>query len=176
MRKLVLLFVILVLAGAALAQQSASKLDLFGGYSYFNGSTSGADGRFSLNGWNAQATYNFNHWLGATADFGGYYGSPFQTSANDYSFLFGPTVNLRVPHVTPYMHALFGVDRFHVDLAGGSGTDSAFASAVGGGLDVPIKGGFGLRAAQVDWLRTNHFSNSQNNMRFSTGVVYRFGE
>ncbi len=165
-----------MLSNVAIGQQSASKFDLFGGYSYFNGSTSGAHGRFNLNGWNAQATYNFNHWLGATADFGGYYGSPFRVSANDYSFLFGPTVSVRVPHCTPYAHALFGVDRFHVSVLGGSGTDSAFAMAMGGGLDIPIKSSFAIRAAQVDWLRSNHFRNSQDNVRISTGVVFRWGE
>jgi hypothetical protein len=174
MRKIALLFTVLMLAGVAMAQNE-SKFDVFGGYSYFNGSTAGAAGRFSLNGWTGQGTYNFISWLGATADFGGYYGSPFSISTRDYSFLFGPTISLRVPHVTPFVHALFGVDRFHVNLVGGSGTDSAFASAVGGGVDIPLKGSFAIRAAQVDWLRTNHFSSSQNNMRFSTGVVFRFG-
>jgi len=74
------------------------------------------------------------------------------------------------------VHALFGVDRFHVNVIGGSGTDSAFAMAIGGGLDVPIKQKFAIRVAQVDWLRTNHFSAAQNNVRLSTGVVFRFGE
>ncbi len=177
MRKLILLLTILMLGSLlASAQQSSSKLDLFGGYSYFNGSTSGVVGRYNLNGWNAQGTYNLNHWLGATADFGGYYGSPFTLSANDYSFLFGPTVSLRTSHFTPYVHALFGVDRAHLSLIGGSVTNSAFAMAVGGGLDVPIKGRFSLRAAQVDWLRSDHFSTSQNNLRVSTGLVLHFGE
>lgn len=176
MRKVFLLLTVLVLSAAAVAQESASKLDVFGGYSYFNGSTSGSAGRFSLNGWNGQATYNFSRWLGATADLGGYYGSPFGVSANDYSFLFGPTLNLRLPRCTPYAHALFGVDRFHASVVGGSGSDSAFASAVGGGLDIPVRGRFAIRAAQLDWLRTNHFNAGQNNMRLSTGVVFRFGE
>jgi len=176
MRKLILCIAIFALAGAACAQQEASKFDLFGGYSYFNGSTSGVADRFSLNGWNVQGTYNVNRWLGATADIGGYYGSPFHVSTHDYTFLFGPTFTVRASHVTPYVHALFGVDRFHVNVIGASGTDSAFAMAVGGGLDVPIKPKFAIRVAQVDWLRTNHFSAAQNNVRLSTGVVFRFGE
>lgn len=177
MRKLTLLFAILTLGSLfATAQQGASKFDVFGGYSYFNGSTSGAAGRYSLNGWNGQGTYNVNHWLGATADFGGYYGSPFTVSAHDYSFLFGPTVSLRTPHFTPYFHTLFGVDRASAALLGTSISDTAFAMAVGGGLDVPLKGRLSVRAAQVDWLRTDHFSTGQNNLRVSTGLVFRFGE
>ncbi len=176
-RKITLLLAILTLGSLlATAQQSASKFDVFGGYSYFNGSTSGVTSRYSLNGWNGQATYNFTPWLGATADFGGYYGSPFSLSAHDTSFLFGPTVSLRTAHFTPYVHALFGVDNAKVSLLGGSVSDTGFAMAVGGGLDIPVKGRLSVRAAQVDWLRETHFSAAQNNLRISTGLVFRFGE
>jgi len=175
-RKLAVLVAVLMLGGFAAAQQDTSKFDVFGGYSYFNGSSSGAAGRFSLNGWNGQGTFNFMPWLGATADFGGYYGSPFNVTANDYTFLFGPTVNIHTPHMTPFVHALFGADRFHAGALGGAINDTAFAMAVGGGVDIPVKGIFAIRAGQLDWLRTEHYSNTQNNMRFSTGVVFRFGE
>ncbi|MGC2112312.1 MAG: outer membrane beta-barrel protein [Candidatus Korobacteraceae bacterium] len=176
-RKVIVLLAILTLAGLlASAQQSASKFDVFGGYSYLNGSTSGLGDRFSLNGWNAQGTYNFTHWLGATADFGGYYGSPFSVSAHDYSYLFGPTVSLRTPHFTPYFHTLFGADTFNVSALGGSISDTSFAMAVGGGVDIPVKGRLSIRAGQMDWLRSSHYNTSQNNFRVSTGVVFRFGE
>ncbi len=176
-RKLTVLSAALMLVSlSATAQQSTSKFDVFGGYSYFNGSTSGETSRYSLNGWNGEGTFNFTPWLGGTADFGGYYGSPFSISAHDYTFLFGPTIKVRTPHITPFVHALFGVDRFHAAALDGSINDSAFAIAVGGGADIPVKGMFSIRAGQLDWLRTNHYSNGQNNLRFSTGVVFRFGE
>jgi hypothetical protein len=176
-RKLGFLLAMLTLGTLlASAQQSSSKFDVFGGYSYFNGSTSGVTSRYSLNGWNAQGTYNVNRWLGATADFGGYYGSPFSLSASDHSFLFGPTISLRTPRFTPYVHALFGVDRASASLLGGSVTDTGFAMAIGGGLDIPLKGRLSVRAAQVDWLRETHFTTDQNNLRVSTGLVFRFGQ
>ena len=176
-RKVALLLALITTGSLlAVAQQSPSKLDVLGGYSYFNGSTSGVTDRYSLNGWNAQGTYNLNRWLGATADFGGYYGSPFSLSTNNYSFLFGPTVSMHTAHFTPFAHALFGVDRDHQSLLGGSVSDTAFAMAIGGGLDIPVKGKVSVRAAQVDWLRSDHFSTGQNNLRVSTGVVFRFGE
>lgn len=176
-KKLSLILALLIMSSLfATAQQSASKLDLFGGYSYMSASTSGLSSRFSMNGWNGQGTYNFTPWLGATADFGGYYGSPFNLTAHDYSFLFGPTISLRTPHFTPYFHALFGVDRFSATLLGGTPSNTAFAMAIGGGLDIPVKGRFSIRAAQVDWLRSDHFSTAQNNLRVSTGVVFHIGE
>ncbi|HUI85198.1 MAG TPA: outer membrane beta-barrel protein [Candidatus Binatia bacterium] len=176
-RKLAVLIAILVVGSlVAAAQESTSKFDVFGGYSYFNGDTNSSLGRFSLNGWNAQGTLNFNKWLGLTADFGGYYGSPFHVSTSDYSFLFGPTVTVRSPHFSPYVHALFGVDRLNASGFGASGNDSSFAMAFGGGIDLPLSSRFSIRAGQFDWLRTSHFSTGQNNLRVSTGVVFRFGE
>jgi hypothetical protein len=32
------------------------------------------------------------------------------------------------------------------------------------------------RLAHVDWLRTQHFSTGQNNIRFSTGIMFNFGK
>lgn len=178
MRKLSMVLAILMLGSLfAAAQQSASKIDLFGGYSYFNGGTSGNDGRYSLNGWNGQGTFYLNHWLGATADFGGYYGSPFGVDTHNYSFLFGPTVRIRTTHFTPYVHALFGVDHTWRPLIGGAAiTATSFAMAFGGGVDIPVKSHFVVRAAQLDYLYSDQFGNSQNNLRVSTGVVFQFGE
>lgn len=175
-RRLILLAITLVFGSLFATAQSTSKLDVFGGYSYFNGATAGGGGTYSLNGWNAQATYNLNRWLGATADFGGYYGSPFGPSASTHSFLFGPTISMRTPRFTPYAHVLFGVDRDSASIFGATASNSAFAMAVGGGLDIPVKGRFAIRAAQVDWLRGTNFSNTENNLRVSTGVVFHFGE
>ena len=82
--------------GAA-AQEDTSKVDVFGGYSYFD--RAHGLGAVNLNGWEAQGTYNFNRWLGATADFGGYYARPGPSiDFNEYTFLFGPTV--RPAHAT----------------------------------------------------------------------------
>ncbi len=96
----------------AVAQEDTSKVDLFGGYSYFN--RANGLGGVNLNGWEAQGTYNFNRWLGATADFGGYYARPGPSiDFNEYTFLFGPPVSLRTPHITPFAHALFGVSHLY---------------------------------------------------------------
>ena len=48
----------------------------------------------------------------------------------------------------------------------------------GGGLNVDLSGNFGLRALEVDYLRTtlpNGSANSQNDLRIAFGVIYRFG-
>ena len=47
--------------------------------------------------------------------------------------------------------------------------------AGGGGIDIPISARFSLRAIQADFINTQTFSASQNNLRFSTGLVFRWG-
>jgi hypothetical protein len=59
--------------------------------------------------------------------------------------------------------------------------------AFGGGIDIGLTRHFAIRAAQVDFIRTNFnsldalasglaasTSNSQNSFRYSGGVVWRF--
>lgn len=158
----------------AAAQEDTSKVDVFGGYSYFD--RAHGIGAVNLNGWEAQGNYNFNRWLGATADFGGYYarlgaGIDF----NQYTFLFGPTFSLRTSHITPFAHALFGVSHLYDGAFPNAPVDNPFTFAVGGGIDIPVKGRFAIRGVQLDWIRINYPYNADNVLRVSTGVVFRLG-
>jgi peptidoglycan-associated lipoprotein len=173
----VILAILLIGALPLLAQSDFPRAQVFGGYSYVRADTHDVlSGPQNLNGWNAQGSVNFNKWLGITADFGGYYGSPGQVTIHDYSFLFGPTLTYRTEHVAPFFHALFGGNHINASILGFPGSDTAFAMAFGGGLDLPVGEHFGVRLAQVDWLRTQHFSSGQNNIRFSTGIMFNFGK
>ncbi len=49
------------------------------------------------------------------------------------------------------------------------------SSALGGGMDYSISPRFAVRAFQVDYVHTSLFNTTQNNLRFSTGLVYRWG-
>ena len=173
---IVMLGILLMAALPLLAQDDFPRGQVFGGYSYLSVDTSGLSGRKSLNGWNGQGSVNFNKWLGITGDFGGYYGSPNHVTLHDYSFLFGPTLTYRTAHVAPFFHALFGGNHINASTKGATGGNTAFAMAFGGGLDLPVGEHFGVRLAQVDWLRTQHFSTSQNNIRLSTGIMFNFGK
>ena len=183
MKRGILAFATLLMAGILLlgtlpllAQTDFPRGEVFVGYSYLSVDTGPSSSRKGLNGWNGQASVNLNRWFGLTADFGGYYGSPFHVSVHDYSFLFGPTLTYRAEHVAPFIHALVGADQFGASTgAGGSGSDTGFAWAVGGGLDLPINQRFGIRLAQVDLLRTNHGHDEQNNIRASAGLLFMFG-
>jgi hypothetical protein len=54
-----------------------------------------------------------------------------------------------------------------------AGTDNSWAAAIGGGADYTITPRFGWRL-QADYVRTQFFGNTQNNVRASTGLVFRF--
>jgi hypothetical protein len=133
-----------------------------------------------LNGWNSSVAANFTKWFGAVAEFGGSYGSP-QVSGTTvnlkvHSFLFGPRVSIRkFNRVVPFVHALFGVAHARGEVLGISATDNAIAMSFGGGVDVKLTDHVYLRAAQLDYLRTQLFDEHQNNFRISAGVVFRFG-
>ena len=59
--------------------------------------------------------------------------------------------------------------------SGGPQEDTSRVIIGGGGLDYNISSRFAVRAFQVDYVHTNLFTTTQNNLRFSTGLVYRWG-
>jgi hypothetical protein len=55
-----------------------------------------------------------------------------------------------------------------------SGTDNAFASALGGGVEYGVSKHVGV-ITSADYLMTRHLSATQNNLRVSAGLSFRFG-
>lgn len=178
------LFVFLALFAGAAQAQDHSKVDIFAGYSYlrFNPETSGVSS-FNLHGGSASIAYNANNWLSGVADFGAYHNGNILNSGVDgtlSTYLFGPRVSYRhYDRITPYGQVLFGVAHAGASIAGASGSDNAFAMALGGGVDVGVSRHFAIRPVQVDYLLTRFnegtgSAQNQNNLRVSTGVVFRF--
>jgi hypothetical protein len=152
---------------ASLSAQAQDKAEVFGGYSYmrFHNSPSG-----NLNGWEVAGQYKFTDWLGGVADFDGHYGSLGGISTSTYTYLFGPQISWPT-RVSPFGHLLLG--GAHISAAGSG--NSSFSMALGGGIDTRIfHDQFYWRVIQGDYLVTQFRSGSQNNFRFSTGIVIRF--
>ena len=187
MRKIgFIIFVLLLSAGLASAQVPTSG-NVFFGYSYYNTNLSSTD-RANTNGWEASVEGKVIPFLGFVADFDGHYGSQnfpecaapvgggtpacssFNTSVTEQNFLFGPRVSFSVGKFRPFAEALFG--GAHVN-AGSFGTDTSFATALGGGLDYKIIRPIAWRF-QGDYVQTRFFDTTQNNIRLSTGIVLRF--
>jgi len=179
MRRFVLLAVAVLVLSLGCMAADTPRAEIFGGYSYLrvDGSLTSTTAQ-NANGWNGSVTGNFNRFLGMTAEFNGEYDSQniagVSTSEHLHNFLFGPTVSLRTRTFTPFAHALFGVSHFTTSSAGVSTSDNAFATAIGGGVDMKVTRMLAIRLAQVDYLRTQFNSDSQNHFRVASGVVVRF--
>jgi opacity protein-like surface antigen len=178
-------FVLLLFAGLASAQVPTSG-NVFFGYSFYNTDLSSID-RANTNGWEASVEGKIIPWVGMVADFDSHYGSQnfpecipvsgtscavstFNASVTEHNFLFGPRVSFSVGRFRPFGEALFG--GAHVD-AGSAGSNTSFATALGGGLDYKIIRPLAWRF-QGDYVQTRFFSTTQNNVRLSTGLELRF--
>lgn len=184
--------------------QDAPKAEVFAGYSFVNAgfpaNTDPAAGEFrgSLNGWNASAAVNVNRWLGAVADFGGYYGSPTKgttfkpancvlctgnavaTLHNMHTFTFGPQASVRSHDLNVFAHALFGGAHINEDMSFLGNplpkiSATSFAMIVGGGVDLRLSSRWIVRF-QPDYLRTKILNGTHNDVRISSGLVFRLGQ
>jgi opacity protein-like surface antigen len=194
MKRLALLCgAMLLFAGLASAQSDAPKAEVFGGYSYLRVNPGFNISGENFNGASGSFAYNFTPMLGVVGDFGGYHWSQSGIDANVFSYLFGPKVALRHGPITPFAQALFGGAhlsgsgqqcggsrvRPHGTVGGcGSGSENAFAMALGGGVDWNATEHIGIRLIQAEYVMTRfgvvHSSDTQNNARISTGVVFRW--
>jgi len=100
----------------------------------------------------------------------------------DLAVLAGPRFSLRSSErVTPFAHALVGLDRWKVSGSvdgqsiDSSESDSGLGIALGGGLDVNLGDTVAIRLFQADYYLTRHQEELLNNMELSAGIVFRFG-
>jgi hypothetical protein len=156
--------------------------NVFFGYSH-NSATLNHRSSPGLNGWDGQLEGKIFPFIRLVTDVGGQYGSTstFPTSngtqvavnASEYSFLFGPRASVTLGRFRPFAHALLGASHVSVSGHGYSASDTSLGDALGGGLDYKFWGPVGWRF-QGDFLQTRFFSNTQNDGRFTTGIVLHF--
>jgi opacity protein-like surface antigen len=178
MRKSMIWAALALAMSVAAVAQDVPKGEIFGGYQYTRiNPGNGVDGD-NFNGWNASAQYNWSRAFGLKADFSGAYKSVLGVSLRQHTYLFGPVVSARGEKATVFAHALFGGAHATADAGStgffGSVSDNAFAMAFGGGLDYNLNRNFAVRVGQFDYLPTRFGGETQNNFRYSTGIVLRF--
>jgi peptidoglycan-associated lipoprotein len=169
----------------ALPTQPAPELALT--YTYLHANVPpNACGCFSMNGGSASFAYPFTYSFSLVAEAGAETNSNVTSSGLDLTlseYLAGPRYSLRkVSRITPFAQLLVGAAHTSGALSPaqfGLGSSTAFAMATGGGLDLNLTRRFAWRLFQTDYLLTlfpNRTNDHQNNFRFSTGVVVRFGK
>jgi opacity protein-like surface antigen len=168
---------------ASAANSQVPSGNVFVGYSYYNADLSSL-GRSSLNGWNGSVEGKVLPWVGIVADLSGHYGSEsrprgcltpgpcpnISINLHELEFLVGPRVSVSVGKIRPFAEALFGGGHISTN---GAGSDTSFATALGGGIDYHLIPLVALRL-EGDYVQTRFFSTTQNNVRLSTGIVLHF--
>jgi opacity protein-like surface antigen len=207
MRKLLLLFAILLVCAPAGYAQDYSNWEFFIGYAHeranngadrldrrgvainSNGSTQRVDfvsERIPFNGGSAEVVANVHRNIGLVANFSATFantdfvdalsGRRFNAKVSRYLLLGGPRFNWRNSTAfIPYAHALFGVARYKASFDDGDFScpdtnETAFAMALGGGLDIKAGNHIDIRAAQVDYVPIFFSHKREDGLRFSTGV------
>jgi hypothetical protein len=157
--------------------------NVFFGYSYYSTNISTID-RMNANGWEASYEGRILPYIGLVGDVSAHYGSEnfptvtcgvctptiFNANVSEENFIAGPRFGVPIGKFRPFAQVLFG--GAHVNT-NGNGSDTSFATAVGGGLDYRLLRIFAWRL-QGDYIQTRFFSLTQNNGRISTGIVVRF--
>ena len=207
--KSMVLMMVAVLATTAWGQ-GLSKAEFTGGYTYTSLDQNfgfGSAGRLSApKGWNTGGSVFINKWLGLEGNIAGLSKSESASitsggvtlagsaSENHYTFVFGPRMSFGQGRMNPFIHALFGLDRMTLSESASllgvatnvSASNSAFATAIGGGMEYGIVPPIGL-VTGADYLMTRHGlpsslaglaptgSTTQNNFRVQAGMAFRFG-
>jgi outer membrane protein OmpA-like peptidoglycan-associated protein len=178
------------------------RYELFLGYSNFRALSDPGNRIAWLGGGSTSVAINANRYFGFVGDFGAYHDTRFGPGAppiggtvdsygDVYTYMFGPRLSFRRDRVTPFVQALFGgAHAGDVTLNGCTGIgctplpfENSFTFSAGGGLDITLVRHVALRLFQAEYVMTRFKdptsstggSGSQNDLRLSAGIVFRFG-
>lgn len=161
--------------------QAGHGVDLGLSYDYLHANApSGGCGCFSLKGASASAGVRVKPYLTLAFDASGSHANGLLGSNESLTlltFLAGPRYisHLHRTRITLFGQTLFGVAHTSSNFIYNEG-GSGFALLAGGGLDVTLGRRFSLRATEVDYVLTrvpNGATNIQNNVRITSGLVFR---
>ena len=190
MRKLLAVTLLLGLGSLPMMAQDNPRVEVFGGFQYLHVGAITVNGvkesnSQGYNGWNASGAGYLNKYFGVEGDVSGGYATTFPVSTHVYTYTGGPIVSANTGIIKPFAHALFGGIRVSNSSGSVSIAQTGFTMMVGGGVDARVYRALAVRIAQVDWLYY-HFGNQligttnipsfsqSNNVRISTGLVFRF--
>lgn len=171
LRILAVLLLLAACASVPAVAQDEPRVQVFGGYSYtrLDSPSFGFSNATGLNGYNFSPAYNLMRGFGVKAELSGQYGS----KLNLRDIMGGPQFLYPRGNKLFFAHVLVGRARSFATVGAGEG-DTVTAVALGGGMDLGLFPRFAWRVFQVDYLHTTLFQEKQNNLRFSTGIVYRW--
>jgi len=121
----------------------------------------------------SSVTYFTNDWFGVEGTFTTSFAPQIFDQEHVKLLIYGggPKIAWRQRKWEPWLHAIVGGAHEQPQVAGSS--RNAFAVEVGGGADYRFNPRLSGRL-EGDWVRTNFFSQSQNNFELMGGVVFHF--
>jgi opacity protein-like surface antigen len=171
------------------ANNGADRLDARGLAVNPNGTTQRVDfvsRRVPHHGVTGEVVANVHRNVGIVANFSATFanhnfvdalsGREFDAKLHRYTLLFGPRFNWRNDsRLIPFAHALFGATRYKADFKNDDFTcpdtnETAFAMALGAGLDIRASDRIDIRPIQVDYLPVFFDDRREDGFRFSAGV------
>ncbi len=160
--------ILLLLSSLALGQDGDyPSIEFFGGFSYLDADLGTRENFFGFQG---SVSGNVKKNIGIVVDVGGQYKSLLGIGISYYELLLGPRFIVRGERVTGFVHALAGGRSV---FAPGE-TDSAFALGFGGGMDVSASDSIGIRVLQFDYMPNHSRSMWRHDVRFGSGIVYKW--
>ena len=127
----------------------------------------------SLVGTNTTLDYYTNSWFAVEGSIVTGFAPPVQ--GNEHVKYFGGGGGIRIGgrrnQFEPWAHALVGGSHLQPQTAGNS--RSALSAQAGIGLDYRLNSRLSLRA-ELDWVYTTFFNQTQNNFQGTTGAVFHF--
>ncbi len=174
---LLALTIVLGLNIALVAQENVPKVEIFGGYSWYNPGFDTPLGKTPSipKGWGVAPTFNVNKWFGITADIGGHY----KDFANISTYTFGPRIKYHSEQFSPFAEALWGFA--HISPSG-LPTRNTPAFVGGGGFDMHINKYLDWRVLQADYVYMRYdpkFTPPQSfrgdGARLQSGLVLNLG-
>jgi len=150
---------------------------------------------FWLKGGSADASITLWRGLGVAANLTGEHAANIQgnVSLGKFAYMAGPRYSMNTSRYTGKLlrkHAssifgetLFGVahvfDGLFPATGGTTSTANSFQLQAGGGINLQLQHGFGIRPLEMDYVHStlpNNAANSQNDLRLAFGVTYHIGK
>ena len=199
MGKTVLIALLLVACASVGFAQSSDykKVEVYGGFSHNRIDEGGSlSDHTGFNGFETSVTGNITRYVGLKFDFSGHFknrtlffgpGSEGSFDSAIYNFLGGVQLKDNASEGTfkPFAHALVGAARTRNKITSNgvcatippspcpnfTFTDTGWAGAFGGGLDIRLNHRFDIRAIQVDYNPTRVSDFTRHNFRIGAGIV-----
>jgi len=187
MRPILLAAVLLLVLGQTALAQEANTGDVAANYFWQRTNTTpGNCGCFGMNGGALSASAKLSNSFAAVAEVSAEFANNVVSSGKSLTLnSYQGGVRYQLPQswkpeahrIQPFVQAMMGAAHAGGGIAGRADGTFAFASTLGGGVDVPVGSKFFVRIVQVDYVLTlfrNFSTGTQNNFRVGAGIVYRW--